>query len=92
MSKFLENYQLVSNLKKKSILTHSSMNESYHSCIGGCSKNGSDKETMEGDGCCYDEDGELPELLFSQLSLINGAWKNTSQNTHDHHLCFGGIV
>ena len=40
------------------------MNDSYHSRIGGCSKNGSDKETMEGDGCCYDEDGELPEVLF----------------------------
>ena len=56
-----------------------------------CSKNPSDKgrgpslhTTILYDGCCYDEDGELPELLFSLLlSLINGAWKNTSQNTHD---------
>ena len=33
--------------------------------------------------CCDDEDGELPELLFTQLSLINEAWHNNSQNTHD---------
>ena len=55
----------------------------------GCAQKTAPDLISEGDGCCYDEDGELPEVLFfSQLSLINGAWKNTSQNTHDTIVSF----
>ena len=38
----------------------------------------------EGDGCCYDEDGELPEVLF--FTIVPDQWSlEEHQSKHTRH-------
>ena len=58
------------------------------SSIGICSKNGAGSDKRGWWVLLWWRWWTSGSSFFSQLSLINGAWKNTSQNTHDTIVSF----